>query len=654
MASAYHRDALAPTPVHSATWLEAAREARTRWSHNLTAILAVASVRPPAHRHGQFDLLGPVGPGCSKREQYGRGDEAKRSCALSSFKPCRIISLGNNQVWGFEADIVSRTHCSVDVFDCTVPEATLPPLELRGRVRLHHACIDETTRRDRRGRVFLGWSDVLRTAGITGPPSYLKMDIEGFEYRVLRSMLRLASSNASTQSVLPTQIAMEVHSRSRMDDVLLGWGCKPPLNTYTCTQSTTEIGRFMDSLWREGRYWLVDRHDNRRCSACTEVLLVRDKQLLLGGESSMPERADTAPAAAADAAAPAADAADAAKHCATSFPAAWSALHERRPRTVAHVCDPKVACGGLGDRMAGIITVAAYALATNRTALVMDEPLLAAFRARHRGDVTPVVRSCHRQVSGCSWLQREQPEAHLGLAGNGRCELCRWLRAPQGWGPLLRALGLHLNVPLAASCLLHGVLSPQAGVARLSKAWLAGVPWWVGVHMRTFSLTAKGERGHHLPPDAAAIRCAAMAVPRALWGEGREGGALALGDSPAITHELSDALSSSFVNVSSSRTAPCHVDGNPRANLTACMLTTAVDWLGLSSARLLISSCPRGRSSGFVMYSAIWGYAEQTASAVSDPPRLLRTGSPGGNAENGSCWSVEQAWNVTTDGSWLC
>ena len=336
--------------------------------------------------------------------------------------------------------------------------------------------------------------------------------------------------------------------------------------------------------------------------------------------------------------------------CAASFPAAWSALHELRPRTVAYVCDPNVACGGLGDRMAGIITVVAYALATNRTALVMDEALLAAFSARHQVSATPaVLRSCYGHTNGCSWLQHEQPEAHLGVVGNGRCEVCRWLRASRGWGPLLRDFGLHWNVPLAASCLLHSVLSPRADVVRLSQAWLAGVPLRVGVHVRTFSLRSKGERGYLIPPDAtAAVRCAAMAAVR---GGGREGGALTLSDSPAAARKLSDTLSSSFVNVSSSRSAPCHVNGDHRTKLSTCMVTTAVDWLGLSSARLLISSCDRGRSSGFVMYAAIWGYAEQTASAASEPPRLLRTSSPDGN---GSCWSVEHAWNVTTDGSWLC
>lgn len=34
--------------------------------------------------------------------------------------------------------------------------------------------------------------------------------------------------------------------------------------------------------------------------------------------------------------------------CAASFPAAWSALHELRPRTVAYVCDPNVATGWRG------------------------------------------------------------------------------------------------------------------------------------------------------------------------------------------------------------------------------------------------------------------------------------------------------------------
>ena len=100
--------------------------------------------------HTRFDLLGPVGPPCSNLQAFGakssrgsiRDTEAKMACGLEGSRSCVVVSLGSNGQWTFEEDVVARTGCRVEVFDCTVdPQKVTVPTHLSGRVRLHYHCI---------------------------------------------------------------------------------------------------------------------------------------------------------------------------------------------------------------------------------------------------------------------------------------------------------------------------------------------------------------------------------------------------------------------------------------------------------------------------------------------------------------------------------
>lgn len=101
-----------------------------------------------------------------------------------------------------------RTTGTVDTFDCTgdgknwsVPEA------LRGRVRLHEVCLSSESKVIG-ARRYVTYKDMLAMAGTTDFPAYLKMDIEGWEFDVLRSIV---DSHAQHGSALPMQIAFELH-----------------------------------------------------------------------------------------------------------------------------------------------------------------------------------------------------------------------------------------------------------------------------------------------------------------------------------------------------------------------------------------------------------------------------------------------------------
>ena len=51
----------------------------------------------------------------------------------------------------------------------------------------------------------------MKAANLTSAPHYLKMDIEGFEYSVIRSILR-------SKTMMPDQIALEIHYRTSPGD----------------------------------------------------------------------------------------------------------------------------------------------------------------------------------------------------------------------------------------------------------------------------------------------------------------------------------------------------------------------------------------------------------------------------------------------------
>eukprot|EP00597_Dinobryon_sp_UTEXLB2267_P000664 CAMPEP_0170070144 /NCGR_PEP_ID=MMETSP0019_2-20121128/8551_1 /TAXON_ID=98059 /ORGANISM="Dinobryon sp., Strain UTEXLB2267" /LENGTH=244 /DNA_ID=CAMNT_0010278359 /DNA_START=244 /DNA_END=978 /DNA_ORIENTATION=+ len=203
-------------------------------------------------------MLGPVGPACNQKlEVYGRGDEEKRACGLKEIAEgadgaCIIFSIGSNNQWIFEEDIFDRTQCKVETFDCTVGDHVHPPERIQSRVHLHRICLGENDVVIN-NRTFMSWQTVNKMIGLKTGPSFLKMDIEGYEFDVMKSII-----NSGT--ILPLQIAMEIH--------FISIDFKKYL-------SSAELLTFMNFLRTFGGYYLVDRHDNDYCPHCSEILLAK-------------------------------------------------------------------------------------------------------------------------------------------------------------------------------------------------------------------------------------------------------------------------------------------------------------------------------------------------------------------------------------------
>lgn len=67
------------------------------------------------------------------------------------------------------------------------------------RVKLHYKCLGAESSKDGK---FVDYKTMMNIAGVKIAPAYLKMDIEGWEWAVLRSMV------AHAEHLLPGQIAV--------------------------------------------------------------------------------------------------------------------------------------------------------------------------------------------------------------------------------------------------------------------------------------------------------------------------------------------------------------------------------------------------------------------------------------------------------------
>ena len=240
----------------------------------------------------RWDFLGPVGPRCAHLEIYGTqreraglvDTEAKRACGLSRLPQCIVFSVGSNDQWSFETQLVQQTNCTVHVFDCTMHASVRPPSAIGHRVTLHRKCLGtappEPRRqilrvpRDAEGKAswsrrywasmegempsaFESFEQLVRRAGIDRAPDLFKMDAEGYEWSELPKIV--------ASPLAPQQLAVEMHYQTQM----------PGLPWFGRLKEPAEILSFGMIMARRG-YRLVARHDNHGCKWCTEVLWRRE------------------------------------------------------------------------------------------------------------------------------------------------------------------------------------------------------------------------------------------------------------------------------------------------------------------------------------------------------------------------------------------
>ncbi len=100
------------------------------------------------------------------------------------------MSLGCEGKFSFELDIISRTKCSVHIFDCNGDWEV--PTNVSSRVFPHKLCVgpQELSEGD---PIFMPYEDLVSkaTSDPSTPPIYLSIDLGGYEFQMLPALLTI-------------------------------------------------------------------------------------------------------------------------------------------------------------------------------------------------------------------------------------------------------------------------------------------------------------------------------------------------------------------------------------------------------------------------------------------------------------------------------
>ena len=159
-------------------------------------------------------------------------DGYKFLCNLASLRPgCVVYSLGSNGQFEFELLMAKATPCSIFTFDCTLKDPTAAAAQIAaaaggGRVHFLPTCVGASDGE----RFEAGVAHSGGGGGGGGSPDFrtlstlmaqlnhtrvdvLKMDIEGFEYRVIEGLFAEVLRSGDDR-FLPMQLVLELHARS--------------------------------------------------------------------------------------------------------------------------------------------------------------------------------------------------------------------------------------------------------------------------------------------------------------------------------------------------------------------------------------------------------------------------------------------------------
>jgi len=229
-----------------------------------------------AHTHARFDAFEVMG-GCEFDCVGGecRRDESKIACGVTAVEaPCVVYSIGGNNKWAFEKDLLQKTPCEIHTFDCTGLRERFHKPD-NDRLHFHHVCLGTAnapapktppTSPSGIGGEFWTLEKMQKTLNHTQIDLF-KMDIEGYEFPLFNSWPILTDIK-SPSTVLPMQVLVEVHYQTQMTELATDkradW--KFPTDMINLEEHFLKMG-----------YAVVIRDDNKACKHCTELTLVRIK-----------------------------------------------------------------------------------------------------------------------------------------------------------------------------------------------------------------------------------------------------------------------------------------------------------------------------------------------------------------------------------------
>lgn len=206
-----------------------------------------------------FDIIPISTVGCPPKGMTRYGSEAdggKLVCTDNAFQEdgCTIISLGSNNQFDFEEAIVNRTKCVVHTFDCTLKQA---PVFQHPNVQFHNVCVGRPVDHDMsfNTKPLSELMVELKIPRIT----YLKMDIEGFEWEVFRDLF----FNVSPEK-WPQEMSFELHFQAHTSRIV--W--------FKRLKSVQEVSMLVTLMMERG-YRLIAKESNPICEQCLEFVAFR-------------------------------------------------------------------------------------------------------------------------------------------------------------------------------------------------------------------------------------------------------------------------------------------------------------------------------------------------------------------------------------------
>ena len=188
----------------------------------------------------------------------------KLACGINQLQqPCVVYSVGGNNEWEFEQDMLRKTECEIHTFDCTGTKSRFV-VPKHPKLHFHYICV-HTHHMAASGDngEFWTFGEIARFLNHTRV-DLLKMDVEGFEWPLFLSWADLDHSRAS-ESLLPMQILVEVHYQTQMSDLAR--------DEFKSFKFPTDMVRLQSHFLRLG-YSVVKRRTHI-CLHCVELTLLR-------------------------------------------------------------------------------------------------------------------------------------------------------------------------------------------------------------------------------------------------------------------------------------------------------------------------------------------------------------------------------------------
>jgi hypothetical protein len=253
----------------------------SQWMSNLPSTYEQADT--VGIKHARFFPFEPIAT-CRQEEAVGgaaKSDKSKLMCGLENLQTpgCVIYSIGGDNNWDFERDLLLKTKCEIHTFDCTGPKERFDRQPTDARSHFHHICIGHVAapaHECSHDHALCGESmtlDQMQTMLGHTAVDVLKIDVEGWEVPILRSWA------ANTSTKLPRQLLMELHWRSQFLEVPMPDSRAPKENLLEVLtpRETVDLCRMLIGMG----YVTAERDDNISCDHCSELTLINVKEFSL-------------------------------------------------------------------------------------------------------------------------------------------------------------------------------------------------------------------------------------------------------------------------------------------------------------------------------------------------------------------------------------